>query len=66
MFNSLLVHIPSERAVRPAVDGSISLASACGAHLNAFRSDMNPPIFLSPRSAVRRWHRYLSKNGSAP
>lgn len=35
MYKSLLVHIPTERSARPAVDGSISLAMSCGAHLDA-------------------------------
>ena len=35
MFRNLLVHIPTERPARPAVDGSISLAIACKAHLDA-------------------------------
>ena len=35
MFRNLLVHIPTERSARPAVDGSISLAMTSGAHLDA-------------------------------
>ncbi len=35
MLKSLLVHIPSERAIRPVVDGAISLAVARAAHLDA-------------------------------
>lgn len=35
MHKTLLVHIPTERSARSAVDGSISLAAACGAHLDA-------------------------------
>jgi len=35
MFRNMLVHIPTERSARPAVDGSISLATACKAHLDA-------------------------------
>ena len=35
MLKSLLVLIPSEHPVRPVVDGSIHLAIACGAHLDA-------------------------------
>ena len=35
MYRSLLVHIPTERSPRAAVDGSVSLALACGAHLDA-------------------------------
>jgi nucleotide-binding universal stress UspA family protein len=35
MLKNLLVHIPSERQVRPVVDGAISLAVARAAHLDA-------------------------------
>lgn len=35
MYRNLLVHIPTERSPRPAIDGSISLAMTCGAHLDA-------------------------------
>jgi nucleotide-binding universal stress UspA family protein len=35
MLKNLLVHIPSERLVRPVVDGAISLAVARAAHLDA-------------------------------
>ena len=36
MFKNLLVHIPTERSPRPVIEGSVSLALACGAHLDAF------------------------------
>jgi nucleotide-binding universal stress UspA family protein len=35
MLKNLLVHIPSERLVRPVVDGAVSLAANRAAHLNA-------------------------------
>ena len=35
MFKDILVHVPTERPMRPVVDASISLASALGAHLDA-------------------------------
>jgi nucleotide-binding universal stress UspA family protein len=35
MYKSMLVHIPTERSLRPALDGSVSLAMSCGAHLDA-------------------------------
>jgi nucleotide-binding universal stress UspA family protein len=35
MYRNLLVHIPTERSPRPAIDGSVSLAMTCGAHLDA-------------------------------
>ena len=35
MLKTLLVHIPSERPIRPVVDGAVSLAMARAAHLDA-------------------------------
>lgn len=35
MYKSMLVHISTERSLRPALDGSVSLAMSCGAHLDA-------------------------------
>jgi nucleotide-binding universal stress UspA family protein len=35
MLKNLLVHIPSERTIRPVVDGAISLAVSRAAHLDA-------------------------------
>jgi nucleotide-binding universal stress UspA family protein len=35
MIKDILVHIPTERPMRPVVDASISLAGAFGAHLDA-------------------------------
>jgi nucleotide-binding universal stress UspA family protein len=35
MYRNLLVHIPTERSPRAAIDGSISLAMTCEAHLEA-------------------------------
>jgi nucleotide-binding universal stress UspA family protein len=35
MIKDILVHIPTERPMRPAIDASISLAGAFGAHLDA-------------------------------
>src|SRR6202158_332418 len=35
MLKNLLVHIPSERLIRPVVDGAVSLAVARAAHLEA-------------------------------
>ncbi|WP_407151264.1 universal stress protein [Bradyrhizobium sp. ORS 86] len=35
MFGTILVHIPTELPVRPALNGSISLAVSTGAHLDA-------------------------------
>jgi nucleotide-binding universal stress UspA family protein len=35
MYRNLLVHIPTERSPRPAIDGSVALAMVCGAALEA-------------------------------
>jgi len=35
MIKDILVHIPTERSMRPVIDASIPLASAFGAHLDA-------------------------------
>jgi nucleotide-binding universal stress UspA family protein len=35
MYRNLLVHIPTERSPRAAIDASVSLAMTCGAHLDA-------------------------------
>src|SRR5215472_15567822 len=56
MYKSLLVHIPTERCARPAVDGSISLAMSCGAHLDAvaigFETVNNVPFVAEGGAAV--------------
>lgn len=47
MYKNLLVHIPTGRSLRPAVDGSISLARSLGAHLDALATgydSVNVPI----------------------
>lgn len=36
MYKSLLVHIPTERSPRPAIDASVSFAMAFGAEIEAF------------------------------
>ncbi len=35
MYKDILVHIPTERPMRPAIDGSVSLAANLNAHLDA-------------------------------
>ena len=35
MYKDILVHIPTERPMRPAIEGSISLAAHLNAHLDA-------------------------------
>jgi hypothetical protein len=56
MYKNLLVHIPTERSARPAVDGSISLAMSCGAHLDAiatgFERVNNVPFLAEGGAAV--------------
>jgi nucleotide-binding universal stress UspA family protein len=56
MYKSMLVHIPTERSARPAVDGSISLAMSCGAHLDAiatgFETINNVPFVAEGGAAV--------------
>jgi nucleotide-binding universal stress UspA family protein len=56
MYKNLLVHIPTERSARPAVDGSISLAASCGAHLDAvatgFERVNNVPFVAEGGAAV--------------
>jgi nucleotide-binding universal stress UspA family protein len=56
MYKNLLVHIPTERSARPAVDGSISLAKSCGAHLDAiavgFERASNVPFVAEGGAAV--------------
>ncbi len=42
MYRNLLVHIPTERSPRAAVDGSVSLAMICGAHLDAIATGYEP------------------------
>jgi nucleotide-binding universal stress UspA family protein len=56
MFKNLLVHIPTEQSPRPAVDGSISLAMICGAHVDAisvgYASANNVPFVAEGGAAV--------------
>ncbi|QOZ28512.1 universal stress protein [Bradyrhizobium sp. CCBAU 51753] len=57
MFKNMLVLIPSERPVRPVVDGSISLALACSARISALAigyESANIPIaaFVSPATPI--------------
>lgn len=55
MFKNLLVHVPTERSPRPAIDGSISLAMSCGAHLDAVAAGYEPsnvPLVADGGAAV--------------
>lgn len=45
MYKQLLVHIPTERSPRPAIDGAVSLAMACDAHLDAMATGYEPATF---------------------
>ena len=55
MYKNLLVHIPTERPARPAVDGSISLAMSYGAHLDAIATgfeSVNVPFMAEGGAAI--------------
>lgn len=56
MYRNLLVQIPTERSPRPAIDGSVSLAGTCGAHLDAiavgYESATNVPFVAEGGAAV--------------
>ena len=56
MYRNLLVQIPTERSPRPAIEGAISLAMACGAHLDAiavgYESFNNVPFVAEGGAAV--------------
>ena len=42
MYRNLLAHIPTERSPRAAIDGSVSLAMICRAHLDAIATGYEP------------------------
>lgn len=56
MFKNLLVHIPTERSLRPVIEGSVSLAQACGAHLDAlsvgYETTTSVPVVAEGGAAV--------------
>jgi nucleotide-binding universal stress UspA family protein len=55
MYRNLLVHIPTEASPRPAIDGSVSLAMSCGAHLDAVAAgyeSTNVPFVAEGGAAV--------------
>ncbi len=55
MFKDLLVHIPTERSPRPAIEASISLAISAGAHLDAIATgyaSTNVPFIADGGAAV--------------
>jgi nucleotide-binding universal stress UspA family protein len=56
MYKNLLVHVPTERSARAAIDGSVSLAMSCGAHLDAvaigFETVNNVPFVAEGGAAV--------------
>ena len=54
MLKNLLVHIPSERLLRPVVDSAISLAVSHAAHLRAISVGYETTSVGIPR---RRWRR---------
>jgi len=55
MFRDLLVHIPTERSPRAAIDASVSLAMNCGAHLDAVATgyaSTNVPMIADGGAAI--------------
>ncbi|MCP3463398.1 universal stress protein [Bradyrhizobium sp. CCGUVB23] len=55
MFKDLLVHIPTERSPRPAIDASVSLAMTAGAHLDAIATgyaSTNVPFVAEGGAAI--------------
>ncbi|MBR0827159.1 universal stress protein [Bradyrhizobium manausense] len=55
MFKDLLVHIPTERSPRPAIDASISLALSAEAHLDAIATgyaSTNVPFIAEGGAAI--------------
>lgn len=55
MFKDLLVHIPTVRSPRPAIDASVSLALSCGAHLDAIATgyaSTSVPILADGGAAI--------------
>lgn len=55
MFRDILVHIPTERSPRPAIDASVSVAVSTGAHLDAFATgyaSTNVPFVAEAGAAV--------------
>jgi nucleotide-binding universal stress UspA family protein len=55
MIKDILVHIPSERSPRPAIDASVSLATSVGAHLDAIATgyaSTNVPFIAEAGAAV--------------
>jgi len=55
MFSNILVHIPTERSARPAVDGSVSFALSTGAHVDAIAigyESANIPLVAEGGAAV--------------
>lgn len=51
MYKNLLVHIPTERSARAAIDASISLALSCGAHVDAVAAGYEATYAVSPLAA---------------
>src|SRR4051794_20738803 len=55
MFRDLLVHIPTERSPRPAIDASVSLTMIAGAHLDAIATgyaSTNVPFVAEGGAAI--------------
>ncbi|WGD54953.1 universal stress protein [Bradyrhizobium sp. CB1650] len=73
MFRDLLVHIPTERSPRPAIDASISIAMSVRAHLDALATgyaSTNVPFMAEGGAAVAsslqfEYERALERAGAA-
>ena len=48
MYRTLLVHIPTERSARAAVDASVSLALSCSAHVDAVAAGLETTYTVAP------------------
>lgn len=48
MYETLLVHIPTGRPPRPAIDAAVSLALACGAHVDAVAAGFEETYSVYP------------------
>jgi len=48
MYRNLLVHIPTERPARAAVDASVSLALSCNAHVDAVAAGLESTSLVTP------------------
>jgi nucleotide-binding universal stress UspA family protein len=52
MYRNLLVHIPTERSTRAAVDASVSLALSCDAHVDAVAAGLESTHLVTPAAVA--------------